>query len=87
MALIASLQGDPHGARVLRLLADPRAESRRSGRRGPRVEGPLEGVAVTADAIVDLASGRIPRRIDLVGPGPATELADELRRRHAGTWW
>jgi hypothetical protein len=48
------------------------------------VDGPLEGVAVTADAIVDLASGRTPRRIDLVGPGPATELADELRRRARG---
>jgi hypothetical protein len=78
------LAGDAHGARVLRVLTDPAADARRSGRRAPRIDGPIPGAAVTADTLVELASGRVPARVDVVADGPPRETADELRRRVRG---
>jgi hypothetical protein len=82
--LLGRLERDSHGARVLRLLRDPRADVRRGGRRAPQIGGALPGAAVTADALVDLAIGRVPPRVDVAVSLPPLDLADEVRRRVRG---
>src|SRR5690242_18253727 len=78
------LARDAHGARVLRVLSDPSADTNRGGRRGPRIDGPIPGAAITADALVELASGRAPERVDVVTELPLRDAVDELRRRVRG---
>lgn len=82
--LLANLGAGAAGRRLLAVLNDPSAEVRREGRRGPRLAGAIEGVAVTGDALADLVDGRTPDQIDLTWPGEPATLADELRRRLRG---
>lgn len=82
--LLARLQAIATGRRLLAVLDDPAAEARRQGRRGPRLAGAIEGVAVTGDALADLIDGRTPTQFDLTWPGEPATLADELRRRLRG---
>ena len=78
------LARDAHGARVLRVLSDPAGDAHRGGRRAPRIDGPIPGAAITADALVELASGRVPQRVDVVTALPPRDAVDELRRRARG---
>jgi hypothetical protein len=82
--LVDRLAQDPRGRRLIALVTDHRAEHERAEKRGPSIEGPIPGVAITCDALVDLASGRRPSRFDLDAVGSGVELARELRRRAHG---
>ena len=80
-ALLDLLATDPNGARVLDALADPDAEGKAARKRGPQVAGAVPGAAITGDALVDLAGGRVRARVDVVSDLAEDELAREVKRR------
>jgi tRNA nucleotidyltransferase (CCA-adding enzyme) len=84
-AVLERLAALPHGARLLAVLAEPRAVTRRGeGRRGPRVDGPLTGLHLVGGAVRDLLRGAAPVELDLVAEADGPGAADELRRRLDG---
>src|SRR5690242_8843635 len=77
--MLERLEADSHGARVLSVLCDPDGDARRRGRRAARIAGPIPGAAITADAAVDLATSRVPARVDVVADIPPHELRRGVR--------
>lgn len=81
---IAAVSASAAGLRLLAVLREPWAETRRRGRRGPTMAGAIEGVALTGDALPDLLDRREPLRFELTWPGEVAALAQELRARLHG---
>jgi tRNA nucleotidyltransferase (CCA-adding enzyme) len=83
-SVLDRLRALPEGKRLLAALASRDVPGAGSGRRAPRVEGPLTGVFLVGGAVRDLLLGFEPRELDLLVEGSADRVADELRRRLGG---
>lgn len=81
---LSHVAAGPTGERLLAALASPSAETHRAGRRAPRFEAAIPGVAFVGDTVIDAVAGRPVDRLVISWPGDPSELADELRRRMRG---